>query len=112
MNEDKPTNSINFEPDSSNKDKLLRVDQIVSEADGKVIDRDSVESECEVVTHTSDISTLEELQDIVDRSYQGVLPRNGNAIMCPLPKQLTVLPLSDRVKPIVYLWRNDSARLR
>ena len=78
MNEDKPTNSINFEPGPSNKDKLLRVDQIVSEADGKVIDRDSVESECEVVTHTSDISTLEELQDIVDRSYQGVLPRNGN----------------------------------
>ena len=43
MNEDKPTNSINFEPGPSNKDKLLRVDQIVSEADGKVIDRDSVE---------------------------------------------------------------------
>ena len=45
MNEDKPTNSKSFEPGSSNKDKLLRVDQIVSEAGGKVIDRDSVESE-------------------------------------------------------------------
>ena len=63
---------------SSNKDKLLHIRQIVSEAGGKVIDRDSVESECEAVTHTADISTLEELQEIVDRSYQGMLPRNGN----------------------------------
>jgi hypothetical protein len=38
----------------------------VSEAGGKAIDRDSVESECEAVTHTSDISTLEERQEIVD----------------------------------------------
>ena len=50
----------------------------MSEAGGKVIDRDSVEAECEAVTHTADISTLEELQEIVDRSYQGMLPRNGN----------------------------------
>jgi hypothetical protein len=78
MNEDRLTNSISFKIGSSNKDKLLHIGEIVSEAGGKVIDRDSAESECEAVTHTTDISTLEELQEIVDRSYQGMLPRNGN----------------------------------
>ena len=42
MNQDKPTNSISFELGSSNKDKLLHIGQIVSEARGKVIDRHSV----------------------------------------------------------------------
>jgi hypothetical protein len=78
MNEVNPTNNISFEPGSLRKDKLLHGDQIMSGADGRVIERDSAKSECEVVTHTSDISNLEELQEIVDRSHEGVLPRSGN----------------------------------
>ena len=66
-NDDIPNNSL-----------VSHAGLVVSETGGKATDGDSVELESEVATHISDISTFDDLQEIVDRSYQGVLPRNGN----------------------------------
>ena len=41
-----------------------------------IIDSDSVQSKCEAMASTSDCSTLEELQEFIDRSYRDVSLRN------------------------------------
>lgn len=78
MKESMPASGTGLEATPSGKDDLSLVNQAVPEVDRTVMDCDGVELNCKVVTPAIAGSTLEELQEFIDRSFQNVLPQNDN----------------------------------
>ena len=70
--EGKVVNRVIYELVSSIIDSTLHIGQAMSAAGRIIIDSDSVQSKCEAMASTSDCSTLEELQEFIDRSYRDI----------------------------------------
>ncbi|CAB4008873.1 Hypothetical predicted protein [Paramuricea clavata] len=64
---------------ASNNDNLLYTSQTVAKTAKISMISDNTRSKSEVTETTSDCSTLEDLQDFIDFSYQNILPLSDNA---------------------------------
>jgi hypothetical protein len=67
-----------FIPCASNNDNLLYASQTVAKTAKISMISDNTRSKSEVTETISDCSTLEDLQDFIDFSYQNILPLNDN----------------------------------
>ena len=77
-------------------DESLHVAQSVPVTGVMEVVYDRNESKCEMLSPVTDCSTLDELQQFIDLSYQNVVAHE-----CPLHRLLTLQPLSSRDLPMV-----------
>ena len=101
-------------PCASNNDNLLYASQIVAKTAKISMISGNTRSKSEVTETTSDCSTLEDLQDFIDFSYQNILPLSDNANLsstrifdCSTPSRSSVGDNSPAIEKLFGTFKRE-----